>query len=57
MIQQRLKEEEKWKSEQAQALDFQGVKVLPVPLKKAKPETEPVDKNQLTDYQGNTPKK
>ena len=52
-----FEEYEKWKSEQAQALDFQGVKVLPVPLKKAKPETEPADKNQLTDYQGNTPKK
>lgn len=52
-----FEEYEKWKSEQAQALDFQGVKVLPVPLKKAKPETEPVDKNQLTDYQEDTPKK
>ena len=60
-IEQQRKKEceeyEKWKSEQAQALDFQGVKVLPVPLKKAKPETEPVDKNQLTDYQENPPKK
>ncbi len=52
-----FEEYEKWKSEQSQALDFQGVKVLPVPLKKAKPETEPADKNQLTDYQENPPKK
>lgn len=52
-----FEEYEKWKAEQAQALDVQGVKVLPLPLKKAKPETEPVDKNQLTDYQETPPKK
>lgn len=46
-------EYEKWKTEQAQAVDYQGVKVLPVPLKKAEPAAEPEDKNSLTDYQNN----
>ena len=55
--QREFEEYKKWESEQAQALDYKGVKVLPVPLKKAKPETEPVDKNQLTDYQENLPEK
>jgi len=44
---------EKWKAEQAQALDYEGVKVLPVPLKKTAPVAEPEDKNLLTEYQKN----
>ena len=49
-------EYEKWKFEQAEAVDFQGVKVLPVPLKKAEPASEPVKKNSLNDYQTETQK-
>ncbi len=60
-IEKKRKEEyeayEKWKTEQEEAVDYQGVKVLPVPLKKAEPKPEPVDKNLLTDYQKEPVKK
>ncbi len=41
----------KWQDEQAQAIDYKGVKVLPVPLKKSEPQAEPEDKNSLNEYQ------
>ena len=44
---------EKWKAEQAQAVEYEGVKVLPVPLKKAAKSDEPAEKNLLTEYQNN----
>ena len=50
-------EYERWKTEQAQAIEYQGVKVLPVPIKKAEPQTEPADKNSLNDYGKDSVKK
>ncbi len=47
------KEEQRNQQWETNALNYQGVKVLPIQHKKSAPKEEPVDKNLLNEYQKN----